>query len=69
MDVRCEKCQTDYELDEAKVTGSGVTVKCTACGHLFKVVRAPGRDVEPIDQIEAFAEERSIGDGAFQSFD
>lgn len=39
MDVRCDKCGTDYEFDEARI-GSGVTVKCTACGHVFRVKRA-----------------------------
>ncbi|MSP62333.1 MAG: tetratricopeptide repeat protein [Myxococcales bacterium] len=39
MDVRCEKCQTVYEFEDAKVTGAGVTVKCTQCGNLFKVRR------------------------------
>jgi predicted Zn finger-like uncharacterized protein len=39
MDVRCEKCGTEYELDDAKVTEAGVTVKCTSCGNLFKVRR------------------------------
>jgi predicted Zn finger-like uncharacterized protein len=37
MDVRCEKCLTVYEFDEAQVTPQGVTVKCTQCGNLFKV--------------------------------
>jgi predicted Zn finger-like uncharacterized protein len=37
MDVRCEKCQTEYELDEARLKPSGVTVKCTHCGHMFKI--------------------------------
>src|SRR3954470_11373157 len=37
MDVRCEKCQTEYELDEARLKPGGVTVKCTHCGHTFKV--------------------------------
>ena len=37
MDVRCEKCQTEYELDESKLKPGGVTVKCTNCGHMFKV--------------------------------
>ena len=37
MDVRCEKCQTEYELDEARLKPSGVTVKCTNCGHMFKI--------------------------------
>lgn len=42
MDVRCEQCQTEYELDEARVTEQGVTVKCTQCGHMFKVRRRAG---------------------------
>ena len=37
MDVRCEKCQTEYELDETKLKPGGVTVKCTSCGHMFKI--------------------------------
>src|SRR5690348_14660163 len=39
MDVRCEKCQTEYELDEARLKPGGVTVKCTNCGHMFKIRR------------------------------
>src|SRR6185369_8909322 len=42
MDVRCEKCGTEYELDEARLKPGGVTVKCTTCGHMFKIrKRAP----------------------------
>lgn len=41
MDVRCEKCGTEYEFDENRIGANGVTVKCTACGHVFKV-RRPG---------------------------
>ena len=37
MDVGCPKCQTEYELDDARVTEDGVTVKCTTCGHVFRV--------------------------------
>ncbi len=37
MDVRCEKCQTEYELDESRLKPGGVTVKCTNCGHMFKI--------------------------------
>ena len=39
MDVSCTKCGIEYEFDDAKVTLAGVTVKCTACGHIFKVKR------------------------------
>ncbi len=40
MDVRCEKCGTEYEFDENRIGANGVTVKCTACGFVFKVRRA-----------------------------
>ncbi len=39
MDVKCEKCGTEYEFDDRKISEAGITVKCTNCGHLFKVVR------------------------------
>ena len=39
MDVRCENCHTEYELDVDRLKPGGITVKCTACGHLFKVLR------------------------------
>ena len=44
MDVRCEKCGTEYEFDANRIGANGVTVKCTACGHVFKV-RRPGTNV------------------------
>jgi len=37
MDVRCEQCGTEYEFDDDRVSGEGVTVKCASCGHVFKV--------------------------------
>src|SRR5947209_20152727 len=37
MDVRCERCKTLYELDEARVSDVGTTVRCTSCGHVFRV--------------------------------
>jgi len=40
MDVQCERCQTEYEFDDALVSGRGTTVRCTNCGHQFKVRRA-----------------------------
>ena len=41
MDVRCDRCQTEYELDDASVTATGASVQCTTCGHTFVV--APPR--------------------------
>ncbi|XXF79529.1 zinc-ribbon domain-containing protein [Myxococcaceae bacterium GXIMD 01537] len=37
MDVRCERCKTQYELDDSRVTEAGVTVRCTQCQHTFIV--------------------------------
>ena len=42
MDVRCERCSTEYEFDDALVSGRGTTVKCTNCGHKFKIRRKDG---------------------------
>jgi predicted Zn finger-like uncharacterized protein len=37
MDVRCARCSTEYEFDDALVSERGTTVKCTNCGYQFKV--------------------------------
>ena len=42
MDVKCERCNTEYEFDDALVSGRGTTVKCTNCGHKFKIRRGDG---------------------------
>ena len=49
MDVRCDRCQTEYELDDASVVESGASVQCTTCGHTFVVGRtsSAGRSAAP----------------------
>jgi predicted Zn finger-like uncharacterized protein len=39
MDVRCDRCQTEYELEDDSVAESGASVQCTTCGHTFIVSR------------------------------
>jgi predicted Zn finger-like uncharacterized protein len=39
MDVRCDRCQTEYELEDASVAEGGASVQCTTCGHTFVVTR------------------------------
>lgn len=39
MHVQCESCATQYEFDDALVSGRGTTVKCSNCGYQFKVRR------------------------------
>jgi predicted Zn finger-like uncharacterized protein len=48
MDVRCEKCQTEYELDESRLKPTGVTVKCTNCGHMFKIRKKGSTNLGPM---------------------
>jgi predicted Zn finger-like uncharacterized protein len=48
VDVRCERCQTEYELEDSSVSEEGTQVQCMACGNTFLVNRpAPGALVEP----------------------
>src|SRR5262249_59593849 len=37
MDVGCGRCKTLYELDDTRVSEAGTTVRCTTCGHVFRV--------------------------------
>jgi predicted Zn finger-like uncharacterized protein len=41
MDVRCNRCGTEYEFDDALISERGTTVKCTNCGLQFKVYPNP----------------------------
>ncbi|MHB1845377.1 MAG: zinc-ribbon domain-containing protein [Deltaproteobacteria bacterium] len=48
MDVRCERCRTEYEFDETYLTDVGVAVKCTTCGHVFKVRKTVAPEPAPL---------------------
>jgi predicted Zn finger-like uncharacterized protein len=37
MDVRCSRCSTEYDFDDALISERGTTVKCTSCSFQFKV--------------------------------
>lgn len=42
MDVRCDRCGTEYEFDDALISERGTTVQCTECGSKFKVFPSAG---------------------------
>ncbi len=46
MDVTCERCGTEYEFDETLLSGRGTSVKCTNCGHVFKVYPKAREDAD-----------------------
>jgi predicted Zn finger-like uncharacterized protein len=63
MDVRCEKCLTVYEFDDAQVGPNGVTVKCTQCGNLFKVKRKDEKELPAVPQARPTPKtQQGIGD-------
>jgi predicted Zn finger-like uncharacterized protein len=39
MIVKCEQCQTKFKIPDDKVTDKGVKVRCTKCGHTFRVTK------------------------------
>ena len=47
MDVSCPRCQTEYDFDEARIPDDGITVKCTECGHVFRVKRRVEGELPP----------------------
>lgn len=49
MIVKCEQCQTRFKIPDDKVTDKGVKVRCTKCGHTFRVTRetAPAAAAAP----------------------
>jgi predicted Zn finger-like uncharacterized protein len=36
--VSCERCATDYDFDPTLIAKGGTRVRCTSCGHVFRVV-------------------------------
>lgn len=71
MDVTCERCGTEYEFDETLVSDKGTTVKCTNCGHLFKVFRqggAPAAGGEPRKEDTGRIWQLRTQDGETQQF-
>jgi predicted Zn finger-like uncharacterized protein len=41
MQIRCERCHAEYELDDSQMRSGSVRVHCRACGHVFAVAQ-PG---------------------------
>jgi predicted Zn finger-like uncharacterized protein len=39
MDVRCDKCQARYRIDDARVGPKGLNMKCGKCGNTFSVTK------------------------------
>ncbi|MBI5826910.1 MAG: zinc-ribbon domain-containing protein [Deltaproteobacteria bacterium] len=46
MIIQCDKCHTKFRLDDSKVKGAGVKVRCTKCQNVFIVT-------PPIEEVAA----------------
>ena len=59
MIVTCERCATQFQLDDARVPKRGVRVRCSRCKHAFRVVPEAQRAAEEIAELSRRAREDS----------
>lgn len=45
MLIICEECGKKYKVDETKIKGEKVVVKCKVCGHIFKINKPDSLDM------------------------
>lgn len=51
MIIQCDNCRSKFKLDDSRVTGKGVKVRCTKCQNIFVV--APPQAQEGADLLES----------------
>ncbi len=61
MIIQCDKCQTKFRLDDSKVKGAGVKVRCTKCQNVF-IVTPPIEEVAAEEVIAQPSAERKTAD-------
>ena len=69
MIVKCEQCQTRFKIPDEKVTDKGVKVRCTKCGHTFRVTRDSAADASGVPVPLPPAPAIGAGDGGFDPFE
>lgn len=47
MIIQCDKCSTKFRLDDSRITGNGVKVRCTKCQNVFIVAPPP-----PVEEVQ-----------------
>ena len=47
MEVRCDKCQARYKVDDARIGPQGLTMRCGKCQNVFKVTKAAPQQASP----------------------
>lgn len=41
MDINCEQCGTEHEIDETRLPETAISVRCSSCAHVFTVKKPP----------------------------
>jgi len=55
----CTKCGTNYNVDESRIQGGRVLLRCQVCNHWFSVAVAP-EPAERIDESRTEAEQQAM---------
>jgi predicted Zn finger-like uncharacterized protein len=66
MIIQCKECGTKYRFDETQVSGEGIWVRCTRCGHVFHEMKTAEEKVINLDQIVVQAAREEIRPAAEQ---
>ena len=61
MIVTCERCATQFQLEDARVPEDGVRVRCSRCKHAFFIERPARNEAEQIHRIARRALEEAPG--------
>ncbi len=64
MIIQCDKCSTKFRLDDSRITGNGVRVRCTKCQNVFIV--APPPPVEEVGVEEVLGNDQ-VSSGALET--
>jgi len=55
--ITCEKCETRFKLDDARISADGVKVRCSRCKHAFRVAPLQPPGASDADVADALARE------------
>ena len=51
MKIECENCGKKYKINDGRITGESVKVKCKACGYAIEVVKPQTEDIDEAELI------------------